>query len=180
MCICCWGHTRRIYTNQWFYVSIYYISYAVLLLIYPLLWMSLFYFIVHIFSFFSFFFYIKQNLKQWWCTIPPILTKRVFSRICKMFFFYRLFVAFFLYLMARVLASSAVYRGFEPRSGQTKDYQSGICCFSAKHAVLRRKSKDWLAWNQDNVSEWGDIYIRGLLFQWTSTLKIQLIVLVYY
>jgi hypothetical protein len=24
-----------------------------------------------------------------------------------------------------------------------------------KHAVLRRKSKDWLVWNQDNLSEWG-------------------------
>ena len=31
------------------------------------------------------------------------------------------------------------------------------CCFSAKHAVLRRSSKDWLVWNQDNVSEWGDV-----------------------
>ena len=28
-----------------------------------------------------------------------------------------------------------------------------------------RKSKDWLAHNQDNVSEWGDMSIRGLLFQ---------------
>ena len=44
--------------------------------------------------------------------------------------------------MVSVLASSAVDRGFEPRSGQTKDYESGICCFSAKHAALRRKSKD--------------------------------------
>jgi hypothetical protein len=26
-------------------------------------------------------------------------------------------------------------------------------------------SKDWLAWNQDNVSESGDMSIRGLLFQ---------------
>jgi hypothetical protein len=25
-----------------------------------------------------------------------------------------------------------------------KDYKIGICCFSAKHAALRRKSKDWL------------------------------------
>jgi hypothetical protein len=40
-----------------------------------------------------------------------------------------------------------------------------ICCFSAKHAVLKRKSKDWLARNQDNVSEWGDMSIRGMLFQ---------------
>jgi hypothetical protein len=46
-------------------------------------------------------------------------------------------------VMVSVLASSAVYRGFEPRLGQTKDYTICICCFSAKHAVLRRKSKDW-------------------------------------
>ena len=33
--------------------------------------------------------------------------------------------------------------------------------------VLRRKGKDWLAEieNQDNVSEWGDTSIHGLLFQ---------------
>jgi hypothetical protein len=55
--------------------------------------------------------------------------------------------------MVSVLASSAVDRGFDPRSGQTKDYKIGICCFSAKHAALRRKSKDWLARNQNNVSE---------------------------
>jgi hypothetical protein len=44
-------------------------------------------------------------------------------------------------------------------SGQTKDYQIGICCFSTMHAVLRRKIKDCLARNQDNVSEWGDMSI---------------------
>jgi hypothetical protein len=54
-----------------------------------------------------------------------------------------------------VLASSAVDRGIEPLVGQAKDYKIGICCFSAKHAALRRKSKDWLARNQNNVSEWG-------------------------
>jgi hypothetical protein len=46
--------------------------------------------------------------------------------------------------------------GFERRSGQTKDYKIykiGICCFSAKHAALRRTSKYWLARNQNNVSE---------------------------
>jgi hypothetical protein len=52
-----------------------------------------------------------------------------------------------------------------PQVGQTKDYEIGICCFSAKHAALRKKSKDWLTRNQDNVSEWGDMFIRGLLFQ---------------
>ena len=65
-------------------------------------------------------------------------------------------------VMVGVLASSVVDRGFEPRSGQTKDYKIGSCCFSAKHAALRSKSKDWLARNQNNVSEWGDIFTRGL------------------
>ena len=67
--------------------------------------------------------------------------------------------------MVSVLAPSAVDRGFEPRSGQTKDYNIGICCFSAKLAALRRKSKDWFARNQNNVSEWSDMSHRGLLFQ---------------
>jgi hypothetical protein len=60
-----------------------------------------------------------------------------------------------------VHASSAVDRGLDPRSGKAKDYKIGICCFM--HASLRRKSKYWLA--EDNVSEWGDISIHGLLFQ---------------
>ena len=77
--------------------------------------------------------------------------------------------------MVSVLASSVVDRGFEPRSGQTKDYKIGICCFSAKHTALRRKSKDW---NQNNESEWSDMSTRGLLFQWASTIKIKLSVLV--
>ena len=68
-------------------------------------------------------------------------------------------------VMVSVLAPSAVDRGFERRLGQTKDYKIGICCFSAKHVALRRKSKDWFARNQNNVFEWSDISIRGLLFQ---------------
>ena len=68
-------------------------------------------------------------------------------------------------VMVSVLASSAVDRGFEPRSGQTKDYKIGICCFSAKHTALRIKSKHWLAWNENNLSEWSDMSIRRLLFQ---------------
>ena len=73
---------------------------------------------------------------------------------------------------------SAVDHGFESRSGQTKDYKIGMCCFSAKHAALRSKSKDWLAGNQINVSEWSDMSTLGLLFQWASTTKIQRRVLV--
>jgi hypothetical protein len=41
---------------------------------------------------------------------------------------------------------------YSSRSGQTKDYKIGICCFSTKHTALRCKSKDWLARNQNNVS----------------------------
>ena len=68
-------------------------------------------------------------------------------------------------VMVSVLASSAVDHGFELRSGKTKDYKMCMCCFSAKHATLRRKSKDWLTRNWDNVSEWGDMSMHGLLFQ---------------
>jgi hypothetical protein len=64
-------------------------------------------------------------------------------------------------VMVSVLASSAVDCGFEPRSGQTKDYEFGICYFSAKHAALRRKSKNWLARNRDNVSEWSDMCLSS-------------------
>jgi hypothetical protein len=53
-------------------------------------------------------------------------------------------------IMVSVLAS--VDRGFDPRSGQTKDYKICICCFSAKHAALRRN-------NPNNVSEWSDMSI---------------------
>jgi len=58
--------------------------------------------------------------------------------------------------MLSILASSAVDHGFEPQSGQIKDYEIDICCFSTKYAALNRKSKDWLAQNQDNVSGWID------------------------
>ena len=56
--------------------------------------------------------------------------------------------------MVIILALSAVDRGFEPQLGQTK----------ANHIAFRSKSKNWSARNQNNVSEWGDMYTRGLLF----------------
>jgi hypothetical protein len=49
-------------------------------------------------------------------------------------------------------------------------YKIRICCFSAKHAAIRIKSKYWLARNQDNVSvirimcQNGIMSIRGLYF----------------
>ena len=53
--------------------------------------------------------------------------------------------------MVSVLTLSTADRGFEAWSGKTNDYKLGICCFSAKHAALRSKSKDWLARSQYNV-----------------------------
>jgi hypothetical protein len=67
--------------------------------------------------------------------------------------------------MVSMLASSVVDIDFEP----DRLKPIGICCFSTKLAALWRKSKDWLVWNQDNVSEWGDMSIRGLLFQCANT-----------
>ena len=71
--------------------------------------------------------------------------------------------------MVGVLVSSAVDRGFESQSGHTKDCKIGICCFSAKHASLRRKRKDWLARNRENVSRSGNMAISGPSTKRTSS-----------
>ena len=57
--------------------------------------------------------------------------------------------------MVSVLTSSDVDHGFKIRSGQYKDYK----------IYIRRKSKDLLAQNQNNVSKYSDMSTRGLLFQ---------------
>jgi hypothetical protein len=59
--------------------------------------------------------------------------------------------------MVSMLTSGEVDRGFGPWSGQTNDYKIDVSCVSAKHTALRSKSKNWLAWDQDNVSDWSDI-----------------------
>ena len=63
-----------------------------------------------------------------------------------------------------MLASSAVDCGFEPRSGPTEEYKLGMCCFSAKQAALRSKSKDWLARNQNNVFRVERYVYPGIVF----------------
>jgi hypothetical protein len=45
---------------------------------------------------------------------------------------------------------------------QTKVYKIGICCDSPTHAALRRKSKDWLAQNQDDVPCTADFFLCEL------------------
>ena len=119
--------------------------------------------------------------------------QRLFLKLIQIYFIFS-DTAYIVYLFFKVIQSpfdtiltvnyyimnhiGAIDCRFEPRSNQTKDYKIGICCFSAKRSALRKKSKDWLAWNQDNVFKWGDMSTRRLLFQWASTIKIKLSVLV--
>jgi hypothetical protein len=66
--------------------------------------------------------------------------------------------------MVSVLASAVVDRGFEPRSDKIKAYEISILLLlqATKYASLIGESTDWLT---------------GNLFQWTSTIKIQVCVL---
>ena len=59
--------------------------------------------------------------------------------------------------MVSMHVSILIEHEFEAWLGQTKDYEFDIWCFSIKHATLSNKSKDWVVWNLDNVSEWGDM-----------------------
>jgi hypothetical protein len=68
-------------------------------------------------------------------------------------------------VMVSMLASSEAHCGFESRSDQTKNIKLILVDSSRKHTSLRRKIKDWLARNQDNVTEWGDMSIHRLFFQ---------------
>jgi len=68
-------------------------------------------------------------------------------------------------VIVSVFALSAVDRGFQPRSVQTKHYKIGVCCFPAKNAALMRKRKYWFALNHENMSERSDMTIQGLLYQ---------------
>ena len=58
-------------------------------------------------------------------------------------------------VMVSEFTSSVVDCRFEPLSGQTKDFNICIGCFSAKHTTLWRQNKGWLARNQNNVSRVG-------------------------
>ena len=71
--------------------------------------------------------------------------------------------------MVSLLASFAVDRGFEHRSGKTKDYKIGNCWFFPKHTTLGIRAKT--DWNHDNVSKLSGVYTHELLFQSDSTIN---------
>ena len=54
-------------------------------------------------------------------------------------------------VIVALLLWNAVDCGFHLWLGQTDDYKIDICCFSTKYTTIRRKSKDCLSRNQDNV-----------------------------
>jgi hypothetical protein len=78
--------------------------------------------------------------------------------------------------MVNMIALSMVDRGFEPWLSQTKYNNIGISCLSVKKTAL--KCKNHL--NVSKCSDMSDMSTHGLLFQWDSTIKIQLSVFVYY
>lgn len=81
------------------------------------------------------------------------------------------------YYIVSVLAVSALGPGFENRLSQTKDYESGFCCFPAKYTHLRRKKiKDWLTLNHENISQCP----FELLFEWACTIKLHLCLFPWY
>ena len=55
--------------------------------------------------------------------------------------------------MVNVIDLCAADHGFEPRSGQTRDYKISTCCYPTNHALSNINSKGWLTRNRDNVSE---------------------------
>jgi hypothetical protein len=66
-----------------------------------------------------------------------------------------------------MLVSSVIDHGFELRTGQTKNYKISICCFCTNHAVLRSRSKDCLAQNQNNTkASSAEGNTREKFYQW--------------
>ena len=61
--------------------------------------------------------------------------------------------------MVIVSHSSVVDYGFDALSSQTRDCEIGICCFSAKHAELRRKSETGLLRIK---IKWRDVSTRAI------------------
>ena len=93
---------------------------------------------------------MKIKYKQWWSRIPPISTNQTTTSYLKPL-----------------------------NTTKTMTYGIGNLgpCFQA---ASRRKSKDCLVQNEDNVSGWRDMFTSRLLFQWATTIKIQLSVLVWF
>jgi hypothetical protein len=79
--------------------------------------------------------------------LSPDLTHDVINAVTGCHSLFHILITRIRGVMVSVLASSAVDRGLEHKLGQTKNYKIATCCFSARHAVLMRRSKYWLVRN---------------------------------
>ena len=68
-------------------------------------------------------------------------------------------------VIVSILVSCAADCGFKLWASLTKDYTIGVCWCCAQHIALSSKGKEWLANNQNNVSELSNMSTRDLL-QW--------------
>ena len=81
--------------------------------------------------------YVANSLDCFWIVLSVllllaiVLSVRLLLAIALSVLLLLAIVLSVLLLLVSMLASSAVDCGFEPLSGQTKDYVNGICCFSA-------------------------------------------------
>jgi hypothetical protein len=101
-----------------------------------------------------------------WSCICVLGVSSLFRQCCILLFF------------RIILLEGAVDLSLSPDRLIPKTIKFCSCWFSANHAALMSKSKDWLARNQNNVSEWGDIshdYCFSELS--TNTIKIKLSVM---
>ena len=73
--------------------------------------------------------------------------------------------------MVSVFTSGVIDLVFHPRSGQIKDYKIGNTASLLSTLELRRKSNGWLTLSHDNVSDWSDMSVCGLLFKLINTIK---------
>jgi hypothetical protein len=87
---------------------------------------------------------MEENF-NWWMPVAYLITRfsvikinvsRMLSSLQTELSFQKLAINRIGGIMVSVIASSAVDRGFEPRSSQTRDYGIGMCCFSVMHAAL--------------------------------------------
>ena len=60
---------------------------------------------------------------------------------------------------------------------QVKPKTMKLVCVASTQSTQHYRERAKTVWNQDNVSKWRDMSTCWLLFQWASTMKIQLSVL---
>ena len=74
-------------------------------------------------------------------------------------------ITFIKYIILQMVLLISTIDAFSLMVFFSTEMSRNLVVCTAEHAALMRKSKDWFARNQNNVSEWSDMSICGLLFQ---------------